>query len=175
MANAKAILAVAQERTRRYADQRKGDHSYKATSFLLSRENLKPTTAKKLVGPYIGPVTILEMAGCNAAKLELPKTMLVHPVFNVSLLKPYMEAADNSGLVPDPALPPQVTADSANRSYRSWSTGAHARQAERSCGTTASSGSATPQARTRGNPPCARTVLVTHRRLRCALPPRPGA
>ena len=38
---------------------------------------------------YIGPFKVLQMVGCNAAKLELPPGMKVHPVFNVALLKRY--------------------------------------------------------------------------------------
>lgn len=111
MAEAKAQLVAAQARMSRYSDQHKRDHSYKAgDQVLLSRENLKATSAKKLAGLFIGPFTIITMVGRNAAKLELPKSMRVHPVFNVSLLKPYRTADDIEGHVPDTPPPPQVTA-----------------------------------------------------------------
>lgn len=112
MEDAKLKLKAAQERMRKYADMHKRDHDYqKGDKVLLSRENLKSTAAKKLAERYIGPFTILEMVGRNAAKLELPKTMWIHPVFNVSLLKPYQVATDIPGHVPETApTPPQVTA-----------------------------------------------------------------
>ena len=37
----------------------------------------------------MGPFKVLQLIGANAAKLELPESMSVHPVFNVSLLKVY--------------------------------------------------------------------------------------
>ena len=41
----------------------------------------------KLCPQYIGPFKVLQMVGRNAAKLELPPGMKVHPVFNVALLE----------------------------------------------------------------------------------------
>ena len=43
----------------------------------------------KLRPQYVGPLKVLKMVGRNAAKLELPLGMKVHPVFNVALLKKY--------------------------------------------------------------------------------------
>ena len=40
------------------------------------------------------------MVGCNAAKLELPPGMKVHPVFNIALLKRY----HGQRLIPNPIL-----------------------------------------------------------------------
>ena len=37
----------------------------------------------------MGPFRVCELIGSNAAKLELPANMGVHPVFNVALLKLY--------------------------------------------------------------------------------------
>lgn len=42
---------------------------------------------------YLGPFDIVEMVGQNAARLHLPESMSrFHPVFHVSLLKPYLAA-----------------------------------------------------------------------------------
>ena len=38
------------------------------------------------------------MFGCNAAKLELPPGMKVHPIFNIALLKRY----HSQSLIPNP-------------------------------------------------------------------------
>ena len=44
---------------------------------------------EKLCPQYFGPFKVLQMVGHNAAKLELPPWMKVHPVFNAALLKRY--------------------------------------------------------------------------------------
>lgn len=47
--------------------------------------------AKKLLPKFIGPFTIVRKISDAAFKLTLPSTMSrVHPVFHVSLLKPYV-------------------------------------------------------------------------------------
>ena len=38
---------------------------------------------------FVGPFRVLHAVGANAFELELPMTMKVHPVFNVSLLRRY--------------------------------------------------------------------------------------
>ena len=43
----------------------------------------------KLFPQYIGLFKVLQMAGRNAAKLELPPRMKIHPVFNIVMLKKY--------------------------------------------------------------------------------------
>lgn len=64
--------------------------------------------ANKLNPRYIGPFDIVERVGEVAYKLELPHEMLrnnVHPVFHVSLLKPYVTSErfpDREALRPPP-------------------------------------------------------------------------
>ena len=38
---------------------------------------------------YVGPFPILQMIGDNACELELPESMKIHPVVNVSQVKKY--------------------------------------------------------------------------------------
>ena len=38
---------------------------------------------------YVGPFQILRMVGENACELEMPETMKIHPVVNVSQVKKY--------------------------------------------------------------------------------------
>ena len=54
----------------------------------------------KLQPQYVGPFKVLQMVRCNAAKLELPPRMKVHPVFKVALLKRY----HGQCLMPNPIL-----------------------------------------------------------------------
>ena len=54
----------------------------------------------KLCPQYVGPFKVLQMVRHNAAKLELPPGMKVHPIFNVALLKRY----HGQCLIPNPIL-----------------------------------------------------------------------
>ena len=58
----------------------------------LSTENLRLTHAsRKLSEQWLGPYTIIGLAGPNAVELKLPKSMQIHPVVNVSRVKPYRD------------------------------------------------------------------------------------
>ena len=68
---------------------------------LLSTKHLKlKDKPGKLRPQYIGLFKVLQMVGRNAAKLELPPGMKVHPIFNVALLKRY----HFQRLIPNPIL-----------------------------------------------------------------------
>jgi hypothetical protein len=60
---------------------------------LLSTEHLKLQGAgdrtAKFAYKYIGPFKIKRVVNSNAYELELPETLKIHPVLNVSRLKPY--------------------------------------------------------------------------------------
>ena len=53
---------------------------------MLSIKNLvfKEQPARKLVNQYIGSYTIEEVVSTNTVKLQLPISMRIHPVVNVS-------------------------------------------------------------------------------------------
>ena len=58
----------------------------------LSTENLRLTHAShKLSERWLGPYTIIGLVGPNAVELKLPKLMQIHPVVNVSRVKPYCD------------------------------------------------------------------------------------
>ena len=58
----------------------------------LSTENLKLTRAsKKLTERWLGPYDITKRIGDNALELRLPRSMKIHPVVNISQVKPYKE------------------------------------------------------------------------------------
>ncbi|KAG0154445.1 hypothetical protein PDIDSM_13 [Penicillium digitatum] len=67
----------------------------------------RPGQLKKLDWKNLGPFKVLEAISAHAYKLELPASMKIHPVFNVSLLQP---AATNpvNGQVTEPAPPVEV-------------------------------------------------------------------
>ena len=57
---------------------------------MLSTKHLQlKNVSGKLKQRFVGPFKVLSLVGDNAAKLDLPASMRVHPVFNVALLKIY--------------------------------------------------------------------------------------
>ena len=65
----------------------------------LSTENLCLTCAScKLSERWLGPYTIIGLAGPNAIELKLPKSMQIHPVVNVSRVKPYHDHLEGQPL-----------------------------------------------------------------------------
>lgn len=106
---AKASLVAAQERQARYANAKRMDASFSVGDrVLLSTANLKLRTdgpASKFNPRWCGPFAVTERIGKVAYRLELPPTMRVHPVFHISLLKPYREAeADDRPAVRPPPI-----------------------------------------------------------------------
>ena len=60
---------------------------------LLSTKDLvfKERPVQKLMERYIGPYMIEEVVSMNAVKLQLPSSMRIHPVVNVSQIVQYKE------------------------------------------------------------------------------------
>ncbi|XP_053571514.1 uncharacterized protein LOC128661265 [Bombina bombina] len=99
----KLHLSEAKERQKKYYDYH---HSptplYKIGDLvLLSTKHLKlQLPSKKLANQYIGPYPIISIVNPNAVKLKLPIDCRLHPVFHVSLLKPYDSPHQSSPLPP---------------------------------------------------------------------------
>ena len=86
-------MKKAQDRQKKYADQRRRDLEVQVgDEVLLSTRNLPVSVAvggSRKLGPlYCGPFRVLEKLTA-AYKLELPPHMQIHPVFHVSQLKLY--------------------------------------------------------------------------------------
>ena len=60
---------------------------------MLSTKDLvfKERPTKKLTERYVGPYAIEEVVSLNAVKLQLPSSMRIHPVVNVSRIVRYKE------------------------------------------------------------------------------------
>ena len=88
----KKLLRSAQDRQKSYADEKRRPHEFKeGDSVLLSSKNFRMKKGVRKLSPlFLGPYPIQEMVGPNAARLALsPSMSRFHPVFHVSLLKPY--------------------------------------------------------------------------------------
>ena len=92
---AEAALKKTQEEIKRYADRsRKETEKWKkGDRVLLSTKDLvfKERPVRKLMERYIGPYAIEEVVSMNAVKLQLPSSMRIHPVVNVSRIVWYKE------------------------------------------------------------------------------------
>ena len=91
---AKENILLSQERMKVQADKHRSEApSYMAGDKVwLSTNNLRLTRpSKKLSERWLGPYEILSMKGSNAVELRLPKSMRIHPVVNISRVKPYKE------------------------------------------------------------------------------------
>ena len=82
----KAVAAQKQ-----YDDQKHRDVQFAVgDSVLLSTQNLRlKGLPHKLQRKFCGPYKVLEKIGTQAYHLKLPDTWRIHPVFHVSLLKPW--------------------------------------------------------------------------------------
>ena len=102
---ARTCLKAAQDRMKAYADARRKDAPILKIGqpVLLSTKNLKfkHTRTRKLLPRFIGPFPIVQEVSSVAFRIRLPKTLRVHDVFHVSMLKPYKEG----GTVQPPPLP----------------------------------------------------------------------
>jgi len=87
---AKAALKKAQEDMRKYIDRKRSDiDKYKVGDLvMLSTKDLKYQMVRrkteKLTERFVGPYKIKEVVSSNTVKLELPTTVKIHPVVNVS-------------------------------------------------------------------------------------------
>ena len=106
IASAKENIVKAQERQRKYADRHRRELQFVVGDrVLLSTDHLRMIgdgRSPKLHSKYIGPFRVVRAVGSNAYELDLPATMRIHPVLNVSRLKAYKDGAASH---PDRPLP----------------------------------------------------------------------
>jgi len=91
----KAVLGKVQEEMRKYVDKRRKEGvEFKVGDLvLLSTRELKWHTKgrrlEKLMEQFVGPYKVKNVISANAVELELPPTVHIHPVVNVSKLQLY--------------------------------------------------------------------------------------
>jgi len=97
---AKAMLEKVQEEMKRFANRKRGEgEEYKVGDLvLLSTKDLKwqmkGRRSEKLTERFVEPYKVKEIISSNAIELELPKSIRIHPVVNMSrvrLHKPQVE------------------------------------------------------------------------------------
>jgi len=93
---AKVVLKKAQDDMRKYTNRKRSDiDKYKVGDLvMLSTKDLKyqmvGRRTEKLTERFVGPYKIKEIVSSNAIKLELPSTVRIHPVVNVSRIRRYV-------------------------------------------------------------------------------------
>jgi len=94
---AQAALKRAQEEMKKQADRKRGEaEEYQEGDLvLLSIKDLKwkieGRQTEKLTERFIGPYKVKRVISTNMVELELPKTVKIHPVVNVSRIRRYRE------------------------------------------------------------------------------------
>jgi len=90
---AKAVLGKAQADIKKYADKKRSDvGEYKVGDLvMLSTKDLKyqmvGRRTEKLTKRFVGPYKVRKIISSNVVKLELPGTIKIHPVVNVSRIR----------------------------------------------------------------------------------------
>jgi len=93
---AKAILGKAQEKIKKYANKKRTKvNEYKIGNLvMLSTKDLKyqiiRRRIKKLIKRFVGPYKIKKIISLDVVELELPSTIRIHPVVNVSRIHRYI-------------------------------------------------------------------------------------
>ena len=93
---ARAVLGKVQEEMKKYADRKKGKaNDYKVGDLvMLNTKDLKyqmvGRRTEQLTERFVGPYKVKKIVSSNAVELELPDTIKIHPVVNVSRIHRYV-------------------------------------------------------------------------------------
>jgi len=97
---AKAALGKVQADMKKYADKKRLDvEKYKVGDLvILSTKDLKyqmiGRRTEKLTKRFVGPYKVKKIVLSNAVELQLPSTVKIHPVVNVSRIHRYVEQVE---------------------------------------------------------------------------------
>jgi len=87
---AKVVLGKAQEEMKKFANRRqREEEEYRVEDLvLLSTKDLKwqikERRSEKLTKRFVGPYKVKEIVSSNTIELELPKSIRIYPVVNIS-------------------------------------------------------------------------------------------
>ena len=109
-------LRLAQERQQQYANKHRRELTFEeGDKVLVNAVNIndpvqtnRPT--RKLAPKFMGPYKIEKVISTTAYRLKLPHNLKIHPVFHVSMLKPYKENLTdfNRDIPPPPEVIPET-------------------------------------------------------------------
>ena len=94
------MLGKAQEEMKKYTDRKRAEvNEYKVGDLvMLSTKDLKyqivGRRTEKLIERFVGPYKIKKIILLNTVELELPSTIKIHPVVNVSRIQRYIEQVE---------------------------------------------------------------------------------
>ena len=97
---ARAALGKAQEEMKKYANRKreKVDNYKEGDLVMLSTKDLKyqivGRRTEKLTERFVGPYKIKKIVLMNVVELELPSTIRIHPVVNISRICRYVEQVE---------------------------------------------------------------------------------
>jgi len=103
---AKAALGKAQEEMKKFADKKqgKGEEYRVGDLVLLSTKDLKwqmkGRRSEKLTEYFVGPYKIKGIISSNVIELDLPKSIKIHPIVNVSRVRLYTSQVKGQKKVP---------------------------------------------------------------------------
>jgi len=97
---AEAALKKSQEEMRKYANRKRSEvEEYKVGDWvLLSTKDLKyqmkGRRSEKLTEQFVGPYQVKEIISTNTIELDLPSTVRIHPVVNISRVRRYKDQVE---------------------------------------------------------------------------------
>jgi len=103
---AKAVLGKAQEKMKKFTNRkRREEEEYRVEDLvLLSTKDLKwqmkGRRSEKLTERFVGLYKVKEIVSSNAIDLELPKSIKIHPVVNVSRVRLYKPQVERQKKIP---------------------------------------------------------------------------
>jgi len=102
----KVALGKVQEEMKKFANRkRREEEEYRVENLvLLSTKNLKwqmkGRRSEKLTECFVGPYKVKGIVSSNAIELELPKSIKIHPVVNVSRVQLYKPQVEGQKKIP---------------------------------------------------------------------------
>ncbi|WZZ33691.1 hypothetical protein YC2023_017092 [Brassica napus] len=111
---ARACLEKSRKRMKKWADEKRRPSEYSVGDLVLVKllpQQFKAFRSlhKGLIRKYEGPFEIVGKVGKVSYRIDLPDTLKIHPVFHVSMLKPYHADEDDQTRRVWTRAPPVVT------------------------------------------------------------------
>ncbi|KAE8681992.1 hypothetical protein F3Y22_tig00111277pilonHSYRG00011 [Hibiscus syriacus] len=111
---ARAYLEKARKKMKKWADEKMRHREFSVGDLVLVKllpQQFKALRSihKGLIRRYDGPFQVLAKVGKVSYRLDLPSTLKIHPVFHVSMLKPYHADKEDPSRGYSHRAPPVVT------------------------------------------------------------------